>query len=415
MNRITIIGGGISGLTVLHYLKQRFGDTVEITLYEREASVGGTIRSFKKDSCLFEWGPNGFLDNQPATFQLIEELGITDQLIEACPNAHRRYIQIKGNLHAIPTGPLEFIQTPLLPFKDKLSLMAGIFKNNISTDTSIHEYVSQRFSPRIAENLIDPFISGIYAGNIKRLHMASAFPKLNHKGFKKSHMRSFKGGMGQIIEALHNRYKTQIQTSSEVSSIPLNAAVTIVSTPAYAASKIVEPLNPVLARILTQIPYAPVAVAGLLFKENSFKKKPDGFGYLIPSKENKDILGVLIESNVYETRAGDNQIMMRVMLGGAHHPAIINDLQEQILSKAIKEIDSIYGLMANPIETFIKLWPKAIPQYEINYPHWHQSITEQSTKTPGLYLCANYLDGVSFNDCIHNAKSLANSLHLLSA
>ncbi len=76
MKRIAIIGGGISGLTVLHYLKQRLGDTVEITLFEREASTGGTIRSFKKDSCLFEWGPNGFLDNQPATLQLIEELGL---------------------------------------------------------------------------------------------------------------------------------------------------------------------------------------------------------------------------------------------------------------------------------------------------------------------------------------------------
>ena len=83
MKHIAIIGGGISGLAVLHYLKQRFGDSVEITLFEREASTRGTIRSFKKDSCLFEWGPNGFLDNQPATLQLIEELGLTDQLIEA--------------------------------------------------------------------------------------------------------------------------------------------------------------------------------------------------------------------------------------------------------------------------------------------------------------------------------------------
>ena len=77
------------------------------------------------------------------------------------------------------------------------------------------------------------------------------------------------------------------------------------ATPAYAAAKIVENLNPVLARILDQVPYAPIAVAGLLFKKDSFKRKPDGFGYLIPSKENKDILGVLIESNVYDDRAGE--------------------------------------------------------------------------------------------------------------
>ena len=212
MKRIAIIGGGISGLTVLHYLKQRLGDSVEITLFEREASIGGTIRSFKKDSCLFEWGPNGFLDNQPASLELIGELGAADQLIEANPAARRCYIQIKGNLHAVPMGPLEFIRTPLLPLKEKWSLITGIFKKNISKDRSIDDYVRQRFSRGIAESLVDPFISGICAGDIKRLHMASAFPKLKRKWYQRSRMRSFKGGMGQIIEALDKRYQRHILT-----------------------------------------------------------------------------------------------------------------------------------------------------------------------------------------------------------
>ena len=130
--------------------------------------------------------------------------------------------------------------------------------------------------------------------------------------------------------------------------------------------------------------------------------KPDGFGYLIASKENKDILGVLLESNVYDGRAGEGQIMMRVMLGGAHHPAIINDDHPQIMAKALKEIDSVYGIIHQPIETFVKIWPMAIPQ----------SVGEQCAKTQGLYLCANYLDGVSFNDCIKNAMSLVANINL---
>ena len=407
MKRIAIIGGGISGLAVLHFLKKRCGDSVDITLFEREANCGGTIRSFKNESCLFEWGPNGFLNNQPATLQLIEEMGFTDQLITAEARANRRYIQIKGKLHPIPVGLFSFIQTPLLPLKDKGALIAGIFKKNISKDCSIHDYVSRRFSPSIAESLVDPFISGIYAGDIRRLHMASAFPKLKSKGLKRSRMCSFKGGMGQFIEALDKRYKKFIQTNSSKTLSQLTADITIVATPAYAAAQIVEDSNPVLAGILAQVPYAPVAVAGLLFKQDAFKKKPDGFGYLIPSKEKKDVLGVLIESNVYAKRSGDNEIMMRVLLGGAHHPKIINIKEEQILVSALKEIDSVYGLTSKPIGTFVKIWPKAIPQYEINYPNWRQSIAEQCAKTPGLYLCANYLDGISFNDCINNARSLA--------
>jgi len=407
MKRIAIIGGGISGLTVLHYLKQRLGEGVEITLFERESSAGGTIRSFKNDSCLFEWGPNGFLDNHPATLELIEELGLSKELIAAQISARRRYIQIRGELIAVPGNPLDLISSSLMTFRDKCALIKGLFKKNVSTDLSIYDYVSQRFSVNIAESIVDPFISGIYAGNIKRLQMASAFPKFKSKGMKKSSMRSFKGGMGQIIEALEKRYKNHIQTNLEVTSALLNTDITIVATPAYAAAKIIESLNPLLARSLDQMPYAPIAVAGLLFKEDSFKRKPNGFGYLVASKENKNVLGVLIESNVYSGRAEEKQVMMRVMMGGAHHPAIINDNQEQLLAKAIKEIDDVYGLVSNPIVTFVKLWPKAIPQYELNYPQWRQSVAEQCNKTPGLYLCANYLDGISFNDCINNAKNLA--------
>jgi len=404
---VAIIGGGISGLAVLHYLKQRLGDSVEITLYERESKVGGTIHSFKEESSLFEWGPNGFLDNQPASLQLIEELGLTDQLIEAAPNAGRRYIQMNGKLVKVPMGPLDFFSTPILSSNDKFALIKGLFKKNISTECSIYDYVSQRFSTNIAQSVVDPFISGIYAGDIKRLHMAAAFPKFKRSGSKKARMRSFKGGMGQIVENLYLRYKNHIQLNSKVMLDGLKATVTIVSTPAHAASKIVENHNPALAQNLDQMPYAPVAVAGLLFAQDSFKQRPDGFGYLIPSKENKDVLGVLIESNVYSGRAAEGQVLLRVILGGAHHPAIVNDDKEMIISKAIKEINSIYGLLANPVKTFVKLWPKAIPQYEANYPQWRKIIADLSSKTPGLYLCANYLDGISFNDCITNAKSLA--------
>ena len=410
MKKIAIIGGGISGLAVLHYLKKYLGDGAEITLYEREAQVGGTIRSFKKDASLFEWGPNGFLDNQPLSLELIDHLDLTEELIAADPKARRRYIQLKGRLVALPSNPLDFIQTSLMSFNEKWALIAGIFKKGISTDCSIHDYVTKRFSSEIAESLVDPFISGIYAGDIKRLHMASAFPKLGGNGRKKSVMRSFKRGMGQIVEALYQRYHKNIRLSSEVLLSDVDANIRIVATPAFAAARIVEGANPALARLLNEMPYAPIAVAGLLFKSDSFKDLPDGFGYLIPSREKRDVLGVLIESNVYAGRAGNDHVMMRVMMGGAHHPSIINDDPDHLLAKAIAEIDSVFGLRANPVETFVKQWPKAIPQYELKYPSWRKAVAAESDRTPGLYLCANYLDGISFNDCVKNAHTLARLL-----
>src|SRR5690348_12443453 len=108
MKKITIIGGGISGLSLLHYLLKELGPQADITLYEREASPGGTIHTANKDSCLFEWGPSGFLDNQPVTGELIKELDLSSQLVEAKTSARRRYIQLNGKLCAVPTNPLSF-------------------------------------------------------------------------------------------------------------------------------------------------------------------------------------------------------------------------------------------------------------------------------------------------------------------
>ena len=313
---IAIIGGGISGLALLHYLKQRFADTVDIALFERGSSPGGTIRTLKKDQCLFESGPNGFLDNQPTTLELVRQLRAEDQLIEADARAKRRYIQFNGRLHPVPMGPMGFIQTPLLSAGAKCRLIKGIFKKNVSTDQSIYNYTAERFGPAVSERLADPFISGIYAGDVRRLHMASTFPKIS--GPKKNkhsfRMRSFKEGMGQLIQILSGRYAACIETGKEITSLKeMNAHHIICAVPAYVAARLLSDIAPGLSAALSRIVYAPVAVAGLVFDRGSFKKYPDGFGYLVPSQEGKDILGVLIESNVFPQRVPKGLVMVRVM------------------------------------------------------------------------------------------------------
>ncbi len=412
MKRIVIIGGGISGLSVLHFLKKRYGDEIDVVLHERDASAGGTIRSLREQACLFESGPNGFLDSQDETLRLIEDLGISKRLIKANPTARRRYIQIQGRLRAVPANPAEFIGTSLVPFKDKCALIAGLFKKDIPKESSIEEYVSRRFSPGIAQNLVDPVISGICAGDIKRLHMDSAFPKFTRKKFSQASLCSFANGMGELIQAFYKRYSKQIRLNSGITGLPDDADITIVSTPAHEAAKIVENANASLSKLLKQMPYAPIAVAGLLYKREHFKKIPDGFGYLVPSNQGKEVLGVLIESNVYPQRSPEDGVLIRVMLGGMHHPDIVQLDNENILDKAVQEIHAVYGLSAGPQKYFLKIWPKAIPQYELPYPQWRKDVALECGKIPGLFLCANYLDGISLNDCVLNAKSLAEALKI---
>jgi protoporphyrinogen/coproporphyrinogen III oxidase len=397
IKKIAIIGGGISGLAVLHYLKKRLGNDASLTLYERNEYPGGNIQSLEENGFLFETGPNGFI-SRPETLSFIDELGLKNQLIESASKSARRYVKFNNRLMVLPDKPLKFIGSNLMSFTGKWKFVSGIFNKNVSKDQSIHNYAVERFGREAAERLFDPFVSGIYAGDTTRLHMGSCFPK----AFKGGRLMTLRAGMGQIIERLEERYNSHIKVSSEITDInQIEADRMICAVPAYAAARILN------IDVLDEVPYAPVAVVGMGFKLDAFTRLPDGFGYVVPSKQSNDVLGVLFESNVFDYRAPRGMIMVRVMMGGCHHPLIINDDKETLLAKALKELDSTYGLKSTPMQTWVKMWPKAIPQYEMGYPQLVEKIKTSSSSIGRLSLCGNYLGGISFNDCVNNAKSIA--------
>lgn len=406
MQRVVIIGGGISGLACLHFLKKRFNEEISVTLYEREPVLGGCIGTRQVESFCFETGPNGFLSNQPRTLELIDELGLSGELIEADESAKRRYIQLSGELHLLPSDPGSFLKTPLLSASEKMRLIGGMFNKNISKDQSIYDYTASRFGLAVTKRLVDPFLTGIYAGDIKKLHMAHAFPKMGTaKGAPKAKMCSFKKGMGTLINRLHERYAADIKTGVQVKSLDeFKADAVVLAVPAHVASGLLD------VDILNNIYYAPVSVVGLLFNKADFRKLPDGFGYLVPSDQQKDVLGVLLESNVFKRQADTDKIFIRIMMGGAHHPAFSRFNEADVLTKALTELDSVYGLTGKPLASQVKIWAKGIPQYNMDYPDVLLKITEALSLRPWVKLCANYYKGISFNDSVKNAADIVESL-----
>jgi oxygen-dependent protoporphyrinogen oxidase len=438
---IVIIGGGISGLCLLYFLKKKYagrGD-IRFILFEKNAYLGGNIRTLSDHGALFECGPNGFLNNQPAMLDLIKELGLSSELIFADPAAKKRFVLVNNALHSFPASLIGLFKFKPFSLFGKLRVFLEPFiKKGRDPDESVHQFFRRRFGRAVAKYLADPMVSGIYGGNSEFLNIQSAFPKVYEmeqqfgsvirgmmasrgSGVIKSGLHSFRGGMQCLINALSTAGGDSIHVNEPVREvIPADRFYLVVTdkdkytadelyitAPSFVAGRLLEKSNADLAQALMAIEYAPIAVVGLLFDKSAFLRVPEGFGYLIPSSEKKKVLGVLAESNIFYGRAGSSQMMLRIMIGGVRNFECSQMSQEQLVELALRELNDRFGLVEGPLARFVCVYPRAIPQYEMQYPALKNRIKSALASFKRLHLLSNYLDGVSTNDCVKNAQVAA--------
>ncbi len=459
MNKnIIIVGGGISGLTTLHYLRKKYQQRNDITiaLLEREAQPGGTIRTVVRNNYFYETGPNGFLDSKPSTLLLANELGLKDQLIAASPATKTRFICVQNVLYPLPANPIEFLNFKPLHLSDKIRVLQELFiaKGSNASET-VYEFGTRRLGENFAKYFLDPMVSGIFGGNAQDLNLKHAFPRIHdieqHYGslfkgmaalaFKKRRNRrknsltagqptgqlwSFQKGMGQLTEQLAATDSDAIKTGVNVEQIISQnkgyclktsdqdyfADEVILSVPAFAAADMLTGLNSDLSAHLRKIPYASIAVVGLVYKTEQFKNLPQGFGYLRPTHEGQEALGVLFSSNIYPARCPKGEMLFQIMLGGACQPDTVRKSDQQLFDLAQQEITRILGGEGEPKDQFLLRWGQAIPQYNRSYPQTYQNIIKASASHPHVHLLANYLNGVSLNDCTANAQKLTEKINV---
>ncbi len=447
---IIIVGGGISGLALLHYLSQRYGQhpDIHIRLLEKEGRAGGTIQTMDAHGCLFETGPNGFLDSKERTLELVRELGLGGEIVKAEEQSKIRYISTRGSLYALPSGPRSFLAFPPLTVLDKVRVLGEILvPRGCDPDESVYAFGQRRLGERFAQIFLDPMISGIYGGDAGRINLRAAFPRIyqleqefgslfkamiglkkqkragqtSSAGMPTGTLTSFLHGQTRFVEALTRRYEKNICFRQDVTAVSHHPGHFIVhaggkqheadelflSVPAYRAADILKGISPALAADLSRVEYAPIAVVGLVFPLCVFPKPPRGFGYVIPSGEKKEVLGVLFESNIFPQRCPEGQILFRVMVGGARHPDILKRSQEDIIRLAADEVRAAFSVTANPLQTMFAAWPKAIPQYTRDYFDIQNGLEKQLKNWSRLRLVANYRGGVSLNDCIESAYRAA--------
>ena len=182
MNRVAIIGGGISGLATAHFIREATRKKripAEIVLFEAAERPGGTIRSLQSDGFVLECGPNGFLDNKPETLSLATDaLGLSEEIILAREESRQRFIFTRGRLVAVAEKPGAFFRSPLLSMRGRLRILGELCVPPVlgEGDLSVTEFGRRRFGAEFAERILDPMVSGIFAGDPGRMSLASSFP-----------------------------------------------------------------------------------------------------------------------------------------------------------------------------------------------------------------------------------------------
>jgi oxygen-dependent protoporphyrinogen oxidase len=453
---VIVIGAGVSGLVTAYRLAKK---GLRVRVLEAAPRTGGVMASGRSDGMLWELGPNSGMDTTPLINELLDSLGIRDQRADARKIADRRFIVRGGQLIPLPMSGPAFFSTPLFSTGTKLGLLREPFiaRSSPETDESVAAFVRRRLGTEFLDYAIQPFVSGIFAGDPEQLSVQAAFPKLfaleqryggmirgmilgarerkrqREKSKNNAKSFSFNDGMQTLTDALARGITSAnsvVETNIRVTSITCNAEgrwevrgdketvyradSLVLSTPANAAATLLASLKTAWAddavQALRDIPYAPLSIVISAWRREAVTHPLDGFGFLVPRKENAHILGALFSSSMFEHRADEAHAVLTTMIGGMLQPELPkcddNALQEMVE----RDLASLIGIRGTPLWTKISRHPRAIPQYTFGHLKRVQRVDAVRSHAPGLFFCANWRGGISVGDCIKNGHLTADEV-----
>lgn len=446
--KIVILGAGISGLATAHWLCK---DNLDITILEKNPEAGGAMISRRENGYLVDYGPNSGLETTPLIKQIVDDIGLSDQMIYASNKGNKRYILRDNQLHPLPLNPISFFQTKLFSGRAKLRLMAEplIKKSKDGYYQSIAQFVRRRLGQEFLDYAINPFVAGVFAGNPDELSVKSAFPKLYRleevygglikgmiKGAKERKQRaeqskqsarmfSFIDGMQTFPKTLAEKLKNRIILNADIiritkkdnkyivtfnqngTSSEIEADVIVSTLPAYSAARLFGELDSALANHFNQIYYPPVMVLYLGYEKSSIGQPLDGFGFLIPQKEKKAFLGAIWSSVIFQERTDEEHAAFTLFIGGARSPELFKLDPNELKKNVLKEFHEIMKINKEPVFMAERMWDKAIPQYNIGYIEHEMYFEKFEMENKGIFLSGNYRGGISVGDCIKNSETTA--------
>jgi protoporphyrinogen/coproporphyrinogen III oxidase len=349
-------------------------------------------------------------------------------------------------------SPGAFIGSGLWSIGGKLRLLKEPFVGRADIEESIAQFVERRLGREFLDYAINPFVAGVYAGNPEDLSVRMAFPKLYRleevygglvKGMirgrkerkrraeqskQSAKMFSFVDGMGTFPRALSESIGSRLSLNTTVVSLEQtgetysvhtrtpsgertwSAARVVLAVPAFQAASILGNFYSTLSSTLTDIHYPPVALVYFGYDRENIPRQLDGFGFLVPEKEKRKILGSIWSSVIFPERAPDGCAAFTTFVGGSRQPEYADLNDDRLIELVHGELSSILGVREYPDFYYIKRWKRAIPQYTLGYAEVIKRIEKFERTQKGLYLCANYRGGIAVGDCVMSARRTVDAI-----
>jgi protoporphyrinogen/coproporphyrinogen III oxidase len=439
-----ILGGGLSGLTIAHRLRQDNPDH-RLLLLDQAKQPGGVIRSSHQNGFIAEIGPHGFLDNCLESREILSETALDRECIKAPLIDFVRYVYLHRRLNLIPQTPWKILTAPLIPWAAKLRVVAELWQPPLAGEPTVAKWISHRFGPALLPYL-DAVYTGTYAGDFDRLSIDAVMPgvralekeygsvlrgliaRFRQKGKSKGEplkmpaMTSFPQGMQRLTQRLAEGLEVgrDLQLNTRVTALRQNGRGWRVETsaggftaqrvalalPINSCLKLLAPLSPELPR--QSIPQTWIGT--VVFGFPNEVKLPPGFGFLTPEQEGRFALGTLFSSNMFPGRAPQGHILIETLVGGRRHPERLELDDATLAAKAFADVREILRITKDPVYTKVLRPEGGIPQLEQGYPEllrWRDSFLAAH---PGLEICGFGWDGIGINDMIKHAVQVAERL-----
>lgn len=443
---VAVVGGGITGLVAAYRLRRSLGPDARIVLVEQSDRLGGKLRTVDLGGGPVDVGAEAFIGRRPEVPALLDELGLTDQLVH--PSGARPLLYAGGRLHPLPTATLMGIPSGAgsvdgLVDDDTLARIAAEAAEPLDWerggDMSVAQLVGARFGEQVVRRSVDPLLGGVYSGLSDTAGVRATVPTLAAAldagavsltdavvralptPSTKPVFGALRDGYRVLLDALERAAAPEIHYHTTVSKIrrvdggwsvdPIgDVDGVILAVPATAAAALLADVAPVASAHAARIPLASSVVVALALPADA--ALPENSGILVATGENLSAKAFTLSSRKWPHLARRDVALARASFGRYGDDSLVDATDDQLITLARADLATVTGVADEPVAAFVQRWHGGLPQYRAGHNDIVAALEREIAEVDGLEVAGAMLHGVGVPACVEAGTRAAAQLAL---